>query len=92
MSKEFFPSRPDSTPTIYAYEDTHPQYKGLLKIGYTTVDVQARVADQYPTRRPGKLPYKILLEKSAMRNDGSSLAFETKRNQKSRWRMVQVCG
>ena len=70
MSKEFFPQRPDSKPTIYAYEDTNPQYKGLLKIGYTTVDVQARVAQQYPTARPGKLPYKIILEESAMRNDG----------------------
>ena len=62
MSKEFFPQRPDSKPTIYAYEDTNPQYKGLLKIGYTTVDVQTRVAQQYPTRRPGKLPYKIIFE------------------------------
>jgi len=72
MSKEFFPQRPDSKPTIYAYEDTNPQYKGLLKLGYTTVDVQARVAQQYPTLRPGKLPYKIVLEESAIRNDGSA--------------------
>lgn len=71
MSKEFFPQRPDSKPTIYAYEDTNPQYKGLLKIGYTTVDVQMRVAQQYPTLRPGKLPYKIVFEESAMRNDGA---------------------
>ena len=72
MSKEFFPQRPDSKPTIYAYKDTHPQYKGLLKIGYTAVDVKSRVAQQYPTVRPGKLPYKIVLEESAMRNDGST--------------------
>jgi len=72
MSKEFFPQRPDSKPTIYAYEDTHPQYKGLLKVGYTNVDVQMRVAQQYPTLRPGSLPYRIVLEESAMRNDGSA--------------------
>lgn len=72
MSKEFFPQRPDSKPTIYAYEDTHPQYKDLLKIGYTDRDAQMRVAQQYPTLRPGKLPYKIFLEESAMRNDGSA--------------------
>ena len=42
MSKEFFPQRPDSNPTIYAYKDTHPQYEGLLKVGYTTGDVRAR--------------------------------------------------
>ncbi|MDO9578040.1 MAG: DEAD/DEAH box helicase family protein [Candidatus Cloacimonadales bacterium] len=74
MSKDFFPQRPDSRPTIYAYKDTHPQYKGLLKVGYTAVDVKSRVAQQYPTVRPGKLPYKIVLEESAMRNDGSTFA------------------
>jgi hypothetical protein len=67
----FFPLRPDSTPTIYAYEDTNPQYAGLLKVGYTTVDAQSRVAQQYPTKKPGKLPYCIVLEESAMRGDGS---------------------
>ncbi len=71
MSKDFFPKRPDSKPTIYAYEDTNPEYQGLLKIGYTTVDAQGRVAQQYPTLRPGKLPYRIVFEESAMRNDGS---------------------
>jgi hypothetical protein len=72
MSKEFFPPRPDSKPTIYAYEDTNPQYRGLLKIGYTTVDAQTRVAQQYPTLKPGKPPYRIVLEVSAMRNDGTT--------------------
>ena len=72
MSKEFFPPRPDSKPTIYAYEDTNPQYSGLLKVGYTTVDVQTRVAWQYPTLRPGKPPFRIVLEESAMRNDGTT--------------------
>jgi hypothetical protein len=71
MSKDFFPPRPESRPTIYGYEDTNPQYAGLLKVGYTTVDVQTRVAQQYPTLRPGKPPYRIVLEESAMRNDGT---------------------
>ena len=71
MSKGFFPPRPASRPTIYAYEDTNPQYAGLLKVGYTTVDVQRRVAQQYPTLRPGKRPYRIVLEEPAMRNDGT---------------------
>lgn len=71
MSKEFFPPRPESRPTIYAYEDTNPQYAGLLKVGYTTVDAQTRVAQQYPTLRPGTPPYRIVLEESAMRNDGT---------------------
>lgn len=71
MSKEFFPPRPESRPTIYAYEDTNPQYAGLLKVGYTTMDAQSRVAQQYPTLRPGKPPYRIVLDESAMRGDGS---------------------
>jgi len=72
MNKEFFPQRPSAIPSIYAYEDTNPQYKGLLKIGFTTRSVQNRVAQQYPTIRPGALPYRIVLEESAMRNDGST--------------------
>ena len=41
MNKEFFPPRPLTNPTIYAYEllgvDTH---KGWLKIGFTDRDVK----------------------------------------------------
>lgn len=71
-SREFFPQRPESHPMIYAYEDNNPQYKGLLKVGYTEKDVEKRVAQQYPTKRPdGLMPYKIVLSESAMRNDGS---------------------
>lgn len=72
MSTDFFPQRPASRPTIYAYEDTNPQYAGLLKVGYTTVDAQSRVAQQYPILRPGKPPYRIVLEESAMRGDGTA--------------------
>ena len=52
MAQVFFPQRPTTHPMIYAYEDTNPQYRGLLKVGYTTVDVDRRVAQQYPTKRP----------------------------------------
>ena len=71
MSKEFFPPRPDSRPTIYAYEDTHPQYAGLLKVGYTAKSARERVAAQYPIIKPGKPPFTIHVEESAMRNDGT---------------------
>ena len=58
---------------IYAYEDTNPQYRGLLKVGYTSVDIDRRVAQQYPTKRPdGSVPYRIVLRESAMYPDGSS--------------------
>lgn len=72
MNNEFFPSRPPSQPKIYAYEDTHPQYAGMLKVGYTTIDVRKRVEQQYPTKKPGKAPFRIVLEESTMRNDGSA--------------------
>lgn len=71
MTKEFFPERPSLNPRIYAYEDSNPIYRGLLKIGYTNKNVKDRVAEQYPTKRPGDLPYKIVLDESAIRNDGS---------------------
>lgn len=55
---------------IYAYTDD--QYPGCLKVGYTAVDVDQRVAQQYPTKRPdGSVPYKIVLREPAMFSDGS---------------------
>lgn len=67
-----FPSKTFSNPRIYAYIDHNEQYKGLLKVGYTSIDVKIRVEQQYPTARPGNLPYTIVLDESAMRSDGSS--------------------
>ena len=70
---DYFPQRPNRKPTIYAYQELNPDYEGLLKIGYTTVDVEQRVAQQYPTKRPdGKKPFKIVVEESAMYNDGTT--------------------
>ncbi len=74
MKSEFFPPKVETNPTIYAYQDTNPQYQGLLKVGFTTIDAQTRVAQQYPIVKPGKLPYVIVLEESAMRNDGSAFS------------------
>ncbi len=67
--KNLFPKKPELDPKIYAYTDR--AYADLLKIGYTTVDVKKRVAEQYPTKRPGELPYKIVFEESALREDGT---------------------
>ena len=58
---------------IYAYEDKYdPNLKGLLKVGYTTIGVQERVRQQYNIVRPGEPPYRILVEESAMRQDGTA--------------------
>jgi hypothetical protein len=68
--KEFFPPRPSTNPTIYAYElvgvSTH---KELIKIGFTSRDAFSRVSEQL---RTSGLKYTIVFEESAMRNDGSS--------------------
>ena len=69
MAVEFFAPRPEVTPTIYAYEligvDSH---RGYLKVGYTDRDVETRIAEQMHT---SAVPYKIVLQASAMRQDGS---------------------
>lgn len=69
MSHNYFPQRPSITPTIYAYRltgvDTH---KGYLKVGYTDRTAEERIDEQLHT---SKLKYEIVLQESAMRNDGS---------------------
>ena len=68
--KEFFPPRPSTNPTIYAYELVKvATHKGLLKIGYTDRDVQKRIKEQLGT---AAIQYKIVFEESAMKRDGSS--------------------
>lgn len=68
--QELFPIREDFNPQIYAYEV--PEHKGLLKIGYTTKDVEERVRQQFPVLQPTEKPYTIVFSKSAMRDDGTS--------------------
>ena len=73
MPKVMFPERSSSLPEIYAYEEDNPNYRGYLKIGYTTIGAPKRVAQQFPVIKPGnKKPYTIVFTESAMRNDGTS--------------------
>ena len=75
MAIELFHKRPTIKPMFYAYDDTNPQYKGMLKIGFTTRDVETRVAEQYSTKRPdGSKPYKIVYRESAMYPDGTAFS------------------
>lgn len=67
---DIFPKRPKSTPAIYAYQILGAENrKGLLKVGFTSRDVKTRIQEQLGT---SGLKYKIVLEESAMRSDGSS--------------------
>jgi len=73
MDRELFHPRPAIRPTIYAYEENNPEYEGLLKIGYTTISVEKRIAEQYPIKRPdGMIPYRIVFRKTAMYPDGGN--------------------
>lgn len=70
MPQPFFPPRPDIQPKIYAYRILDAKNrKDLLKIGYTTRKVRQRVKEQLQT---SGLKYRIELEESALRNDGTS--------------------
>ena len=72
MAQKFFPNFEIKSSRLYAYSDSHPEYRGLLKIGYTTKIVEERVKQQYPTLTPGKPTYSIHLDEVAVRNDGST--------------------
>ena len=70
MSKNFFPQRPEASPTIYAYElPNDSSRKGQLKIGDTNRTAQERIKEQIGAARSA---FNIVLEESAMRKDGSS--------------------
>jgi hypothetical protein len=68
--KDFFPARPSTQPTIYAYElPDVASHKGLLKIGYTDRDAATRIKEQVGT---AKIKFKIVFEESAMKRDAGS--------------------
>lgn len=73
-SDKFFPSRPRLKPMIYAYEEPgNSQVSGLLKVGYTARQtVQERISQQFPIKKPGRTPYIIHVEESAMKADGTA--------------------
>lgn len=66
---EFFPQRPNSHPTIYAYELLGvSSHQGYIKVGYTERDVKTRIEEQVHT---AAVPYRILKQWPAMKMDGS---------------------
>jgi hypothetical protein len=61
--------KPEARPRIYAYAIDDTAHTGLFKIGQTTRDVRARVAEQLRTAAIAN--YRIELEEHAERADGS---------------------
>lgn len=69
-AQDLLRSRVTATPTIYAYEHIdYPAHKGWLKVGYTTRTAEIRVREQNQTSH---VKFKIVLERPAMRKDGST--------------------
>ena len=95
-AQDLLQSRVETTPIIYAYSDT--RYPGMLKVGYTTRDVETRMHEHYPTVVPGQ-SWKVELVRPAMRNDGTTfddhavhevLENSNKRKVKGEWFKCEV--
>lgn len=67
--EELLPDKPESRLRIYAYSIDDSAHAGLLKVGQTTQDVKARVAQQLKTAAIKN--YTIELDESAEGADGS---------------------
>ena len=61
--------KPEAQPRIYAYSIADKGHAGLLKIGQTIREVKQRVAEQLKTAAIKN--YRIELDETAVRNDGS---------------------
>ncbi len=58
-------------PKIYAYTTPEFKNKKLLKIGYTTREVETRIAEQFPTKSPHQNPFEIVLDELAIDKNGN---------------------
>jgi hypothetical protein len=67
--EEILAPKPEARPRIYAYAIHDKAHKGLLKVGQTTRDVKQRIAEQVKTAAIKN--YKIELDESAVRDDGT---------------------
>lgn len=65
---EILAPKPTARPRIYAYSIEDEAHKGQLKIGQTTRDVKARIAEQTKT---AAIKFTVELDESAERDDGS---------------------
>lgn len=67
--EEILEVKPEARPRIYAYSIDDEEHKGLLKVGQTTREVKARVAEQLRTAAIKN--FSIELDEVAGRTDGS---------------------
>jgi hypothetical protein len=69
---EILPLKPEAQTRIYAYSILDEPHKGLLKIGQSVRDVKKRVAEQLRTAAIEN--YRIEVDESAEREDGSMIS------------------
>ncbi len=67
--EEILAPKPEARPRIYAYSIADKAHNGLLKVGQTTRNVKQRIAEQVKTAAIKN--YKIVLDESAEREDGT---------------------
>lgn len=67
--EEILAPKPEVNPRIYAYAIDDEAHKGWLKVGQTTRNVPQRIAEQLKTAAITN--YRIVLDESAERDDGS---------------------
>lgn len=67
--EQLFPEREPLHPKIYVYSIDAPNREGLLKVGYTTRDINDRVDEQLKT---SGVRYRIEYATDAMRKDGTA--------------------
>lgn len=69
MAIDFFPQKPKVQPLIYVYKvlgvQSHEKY---IKVGYTVRDAKTRIKEQMGA---SQIPFEILYQESAVREDGS---------------------
>jgi hypothetical protein len=70
--EDLLPEKPEARLRIYAYSIEDNAHAGLLKIGQTTQDVKARIAQQLKTAAIEN--FTIQLDESAERDDGSTFS------------------
>lgn len=72
-AQDFFPQRPDAYPLIYGYiEPNNPELSGMIKVGFTTRTIDERMAEHYPTLKPGEKPYEVVFIEPGTRQDGTT--------------------
>jgi hypothetical protein len=69
-TSEILVPRPEVRLRIYAYEIDDGHHAGLLKVGQTVRDVRTRIAEQLRTAAINN--YKVVLDESAERDDGTT--------------------